>query len=179
MTGTTIVLGSSRELASELQRRLSDVVIIAGTAAPAGIDEPEWPRLVDDLMWRTLVALQSARTSMLEQGGRIVVVLPTIGLAGASGLTAYTTAVEGIRAMVKSAARQWCSEGIIVNMVAAPLRLFASLQNADAHLSAPASAHDTSLVGSVIESVRFLLRRDIGHVVGDTLIVDGGSVMRP
>ncbi len=179
MTGTTIVLGPSREFASELRRCLDGVVVIDDTLTAVGLDSPERPRRGADLMWRMLLALHSARASMLEQGGRIVVIVPTIGLAGASGLVAYTTAIEGIRAMAKSAARQWCSEGIVVNMVAAPLRLFASLPNADAHLSAPASADDTALVGSVTETVRFLLRRDIGHVVGDTVIVDGGSVMLP
>jgi len=179
VTGTTIVLGPAAELASELQLHLENVRVIDDTLSTVGIDAPDWPRLVDDLMWRAVVTLQLARTSMLEEGGRIVVLVPTVGLAGAPGLVAFTTAIEGIRAMTKSAARQWYSEGIVVNMVAAPLRLFASPPNADSHLSAPASADDATLVESVIKTVNFLLRRDIDHVVGDTLIVDGGSVMLP
>jgi 3-oxoacyl-[acyl-carrier protein] reductase len=172
-------MGPGPHLAAGLRADLGDVVVIDDTVAAVGIDAPEWPRLVDDLMWQTLTALQTARTSHRD-GGRIVVVLPTIGFAGASGLVALTTAHEGIRAMVKSAARQWCAEGIVVNMVAAPLRLFLAPPAADAHLSAPASADDQdSLVTSVVETVKFLLRPDIDHVVGDTIVVDGGSVMLP
>ena len=93
-------------------------VIIAGAHPEEGhrgtLDVARWDR-VDATMWDTLTVLQRARQS----AKRIVLVTPTIGLAGAGELVAYTTAVEGIRAMAKSAARQWRSEGIVVNMVAA------------------------------------------------------------
>jgi 3-oxoacyl-[acyl-carrier protein] reductase len=82
--------------------------------------------------------------------------------------------------MVKSAARQWASENIVVNMVAAPLALFApGLASSASHLTAPAVDDDSQLFNSVIETVRFLLRRDVGYVVGETIVVDGGSVMLP
>ncbi|OMC44964.1 SDR family oxidoreductase [Mycobacterium sp. IS-1264] len=134
----------------------------------------------DDTMWHALVALQTAHSSMAAQGGRIVLILPTIGTAGAAGLVGYTTAIEGIRAMAKSAARQWGSEGIAVNMVAAPVRIFApTLAISDAHLSAPAFQDDSTLIHSIVATARFLLRRDIKHLAGQTVIVDGGSVMLP
>ena len=37
--------------------------------------------------------------------GRIVLVAPTVGFTGAAGLVPYTTAVEGVRSLAKSAAR--------------------------------------------------------------------------
>ncbi len=126
-------------------------------------------------LWETLVALQTAYRS---SAGRIVLILPTIGVAGAAGAVDYTTAIEGIRAMAKSAARQWASERIGVNIVAAPADLFT--RDVDtSHLSAAAVPDDGALIHSVVETAKFLLRDDLSHVTGETVIVDGGSVMLP
>jgi 3-oxoacyl-[acyl-carrier protein] reductase len=40
-----------------------------------------------------------------------VLIVPTTGVPGSAGLVPYTTAVEGIRAMAESAARQWAGRG--------------------------------------------------------------------
>ena len=69
----------------------------------------DWQHHVGDMMRRVLVALQHSHFAMKALGGRIVVVAPTIGIAGATGLVPYTTAIEGIRAMVKSAADSTCA----------------------------------------------------------------------
>lgn len=174
MAITTVVVGPSGGLATALTDDLraanaDGVVIIVGSdpeTGPIGALSPDdWDRLVDTTMWDTLTALQQAHSSFRQTGGRIVLVVPTVGICGAPQLVAYTTAVEGIRAMAKSAARQWLSKGVAVNIVAAPM-------------SDPASQDDTSLVGSVVESVKFLLQ-PVDHLVGETIIVDGGSVMLP
>lgn len=165
ITGAVVVVGT------DPPPRPSDVVSLSGE---------DWDRIVDGMMWRTLTALQRARSTFTPGGGRIVVVLPTIGMAGAAQLVAYTTALEGIRSMAKSAARQWQPRGISVNLVAAPLRLFApAMDAASAHLTAAVCHDDSTLLHSVAEAVTFLLRPDIGHVLGETIVVDGGSVMLP
>jgi 3-oxoacyl-[acyl-carrier protein] reductase len=166
---TTIVLGGAAEsLSKALAEEVGSVTVIDGIAD------------AEDTMWQALVALQTAHSSMAARGGRIVLILPTIGTAGAAGLVGYTTAIEGIRAMAKSAARQWGSEGIAVNMVAAPARIFApTLATSDAHLSAAAVQDDSTLIDSIVATARFLLRRDVTHLSGQTVIVDGGSVMLP
>lgn len=160
--------------------------VVVGSDPPAqlcdaaAISGEDWDRTVDQTMWCALTALQRARSAFESKGGRIVVVVPTIGMAGAAQLVAYTTALEGIRAMAKSAARQWLPEGIFVNLVAAPLQLFApSMGAATAHLTAAVSHDDPALLHSVVEAVTFLLRSDIGHVLGETIVVDGGALMLP
>lgn len=160
------------------------VVIVVDPDPEAGplsaLHPEEWDRIVNATLWDTLAALQRARRSVRQSRGRIVLVVPTIGLAGAAQLVGYTTALEGVRAMAKSAARQWSSEGIAVNVVATALRLFAPDEAAAAaHLSAPAVQDSASLLQSVVESVKFLLLRRLDHVVGETIVVDGGSVMLP
>ena len=96
---TAIVLGPADALVQALTDAVGEVPVIDADAP------------VDDTMWEALVALQGAHASMATAGGRIVVVLPTIGLAGAVGQVDYTTAVEGIRAMAKSARRTRTARG--------------------------------------------------------------------
>ncbi len=107
-------------------------------------------------------------------------VLPSIGMTGGPYLVPFTTALEGIRAMIKSAARQWASQNVIVNMIAAPLHLFAPRLSASAtHVTAAAVADDDRIVESIVKTTLFLLKPDIPALVGDTVIVDGGAVMLP
>lgn len=169
-----------------LPARTTGAVVIVGTDPPPRLNEAaslsgeDWEHIVDGMMWSALAALQRVRSAFEHDGGRIVVVVPTIGMAGAAHLVAYTTALEGVRAMAKSAARQWEPEGVSVNLVAAPLRLFAPAVDASsAHLTAAVVEDDSTLLHSVAESVRFLLRPDIRQVLGETIVADGGSVMLP
>lgn len=183
---STVVLGSTDPLASALTDGLGavaaaldaplppavdGVVIVVGTGSATTVDAGE-------AMWRTLVALQHAYSAMAQRSGRIVLVVPTIGMTGAAGGVGYTTAIEGIRAMAKSAARQWCFDGIVVNLIAAPVSLFAPGLDTS-HLTAAASPDDGRLIHSVVETTKFLLRHDIDHLVGTTIVADGGSVMLP
>ncbi|OBB00818.1 ABC transporter permease [Mycobacteriaceae bacterium 1482268.1] len=200
MASSTVVIGPAHGLSLELADRLDGVVEQRGRPLPSdaaaavvivGADPPEpsevatlsgeaWHRMVDEIMWDALSALQRARSAFGLQGGRIVVVVPTIGMAGAAGLVAYTTALEGIRAMSKSAARQWALQGIGVNLVAVPLSMFTDDERAAAgHLTAAAVADDSTLVHTIAESVKFLLRPDMKHLAGETIVADGGSVMLP
>ncbi len=82
--------------------------------------------------------------------------------------------------MAKSAARQWASDDIIVNTITAPLNLFApALAPLASHLTAAALQDAEGLVESIVETLKLLLRKDIRHLVGATIVVDGGAVMLP
>jgi 3-oxoacyl-[acyl-carrier protein] reductase len=163
----------------------SVVITVGAEPAPrlqdtAAVSSVEWDVRVGETMWKALVTLQSAHSALARRGGRIVLVVPTVGIAGAAGLVPYTTAVEGIRAMAKSAARQWARDGVVVNLIAAPIRVFAeALSESEGHLTNPAVADDPTLVHSLVETAKFLLRSDVAHVAGATVVVDGGSVMLP
>lgn len=165
---------------------MTGAVVVVGTDPPpspsdvVSLSDEEWDRIVEGMMWRTLTALQRACSAFSADMGRIVVVVPTIGIVGSAQLVAFTTALEGIRAMAKSAARQWQPRGVSVNLVAAPLQLFApAMDTASAHLTAAVCHDDSTLLHSVVEAVTFLLRPDVGHVLGETIVVDGGALMLP
>ncbi|OBK39229.1 hypothetical protein A5658_25055 [Mycobacterium sp. 1245111.1] len=140
----------------------------------------DWRRFAEQPMQHALTALQRSYVSMRQHGGRIVVVLPSVGMTGGPHVVASATALEGIRAMAKSAARQWAHAGVIVNQIATPLRLFAPrLGAAEAHVSAAALPENEKIIESVVEATRFLLKREVAGVVGETIIVDGGAMMLP
>ncbi|WP_396930358.1 SDR family oxidoreductase [Mycolicibacterium sp.] len=195
---TTEVVGANDGLSHALARHLNAQLVspdspitsgLNGTVVVAGVpdqtslndvDSATWRRLVHDPLLRTIWTFQRAYAAMRDRGGRIVLIVPTVGLAGAANLVPYTTALEGMRAMAKSAARQWSRQGVLVNTVAVPLRLLGpSMTNVDNHLTAPAVNNADALIESVAETTRFLLRRDVDHLVGQTISVDGGSVMLP
>ena len=178
-------LGSAvRHLDASLPLGVDGVVIVTGSDARptplTGIDEFEWHRLAEQPMRKTLTALQHSHESMSGRGGRIVLVVPTIGMSGAADLVPYTTAIEGIRAMAKSAARQWAPAGIVVNMIAVPAGLLApTVSAATSHVTAAAVSDDHGIVETIVETTKFLLSDEVTHLVGATIVVDGGSVMSP
>src|ERR687897_1179816 len=85
--------------------------------------EADWDRRCEAMLRAALLCCQAAGRELSARGGRLVLVTPTIALTGAAGFVPYATAVEGMRAMAKSAARQWGERGITVNCVAPPVEL--------------------------------------------------------
>ncbi|HEY6317396.1 MAG TPA: SDR family NAD(P)-dependent oxidoreductase, partial [Acidimicrobiia bacterium] len=90
-----------------------DVVVHALTdpaaLTPAAIldtDASAWDTRCESALRGALACAQAAWTQLHARGGRIVFVTPTVGLSGVARLVPYTSAVEGTRALAKSAARQ-------------------------------------------------------------------------
>jgi NAD(P)-dependent dehydrogenase (short-subunit alcohol dehydrogenase family) len=146
------------------------------------IDEDTWDAHGEALLRAGLWSAQAARIQLTGRGGTIVFVIPTIAMTGAFGLVPYATAMEGQRALVRSAARMWGALGIRVNCVSPPLELMG-----DAVASgAEAPPLNTSALGrppdgrSDLAPVIAMLASDNGHfVTGTTIPVDGGVWMAP
>lgn len=67
----------------------------------------------------TLFAMQAVRPHMAAQGwGRIVNFASSMGITGGSGFGAYNASKEAIRALTRTAAREWAPDGIVVNCIA-------------------------------------------------------------
>jgi 3-oxoacyl-[acyl-carrier protein] reductase len=165
----------------------TDSVVIVVGVDPAlepthlhSMSAADWQLFAEQPMRHTLTALQRSHVSMRQDGGRIVLVVPSVGMTGGPHIVAWATALEGIRAMAKSAARQWAHADVVVNLIATPLHLFAPRLGASAaHVTTAAFADDEKIVESVVEATRFLLKREVTGVVGETLIIDGGAMMLP
>jgi 3-oxoacyl-[acyl-carrier protein] reductase len=141
---------------------------------PIGVDprplEDDWDSRCDEPLRWALDAAQAARDHLLGVGGgRLVFVVPSFGLTGATGLVAEATAAEGVRSLAKSAARQWGAEGITVACVA---RRVAGPEVALPSLPPPTAAE-------VADAVAVLLDPRSRAITGATVVVDGGTVLAP
>jgi NAD(P)-dependent dehydrogenase (short-subunit alcohol dehydrogenase family) len=85
-------------------------------------DEVAWERSAEAPARELLATLQAAHPGLKAAGGRLLVVLPAKGLAGAAGLVAETTGWEAARLLAVSAARRWLADGIAVNVIASGRR---------------------------------------------------------
>lgn len=148
------------------------VHVVTGDLAEVALADTapaEWERRCDDVLAAALAAAADAHRRLHGRGGRLVFVVPSFGLTGAAGLVPLATAVEGVRSLAKSAARQWGAEGITVACVA---RAVAGPQVALASIDLP----DADEVAGVVA----LLAGDGARpLTGATLVVDGGTVLAP
>ena len=132
----------------------------------------------EELVW----SLHGGYAHLRKPGGRVVVVVPTIAMAGAPGLAATAAAAEGQRLLVKAAARQWGAEGIVMNIVAADLRALAAgaIDLPPVSLSPPALGEvRVTDLAAVARAIGALASDDEATVTGATVIVDGGTWMAP
>ena len=138
-------------------------------------DPVSWDERCEALLRTALWCCQAAHDALRESGGRVVFVTPTVGLTGSAGLVPYTTAVEGTRALAKTAARQWGEDGIAVNCVAPPVELVGAASGPDVAVPAfgrlPDARTDVAPVVATLVGDAF--------VTGTTVVVDGGMVMAP
>jgi NAD(P)-dependent dehydrogenase (short-subunit alcohol dehydrogenase family) len=67
----------------------------------------------------TLWAMQAVYPHMAAQGwGRIVNFASSMGITGGRGFGAYNASKEAVRALTRTAAREWAPDGIVVNCIA-------------------------------------------------------------
>jgi 2-hydroxycyclohexanecarboxyl-CoA dehydrogenase len=188
--GVTSHVGSRAEAdqaLAEVARALGPIdVVVHALVDPAALvaspltetDERAWDARCEGTLRTALACAQASFLQLRDRGGRLVFVTPTVALTGAAGLVPYVTALEGIRALVKSAARQWGRHGITANCVAPPVALVA-VEAEDPGIEEPALGRLPDARRDVAPVVA-MLGGDPGHfVTGSTVTVDGGVVMAP
>jgi 3-oxoacyl-[acyl-carrier protein] reductase len=144
------------------------------------MDAGEWDAGCERVLWRALCTLQAAHTALSGRGGGpVVVVTATAGVSGAPRAVPFVAAIEGVRAMAKSAARQWGEAGIAVNCVSVPLDLLAPDHAGLTSFLPPAAIPHEDPIGDVAAAIEFLTGPGAQGISGATLLVDGGAVMAP
>ncbi|WP_163686411.1 SDR family oxidoreductase [Mycolicibacterium gadium] len=172
-------------LDDELPNECDGVIVVVGESpgpAPRPIkdmSESEWRDTAETAAFRVMRVFQRARVVTLARRGNIVVVAPSIGLVGGPELSHYVSGIEAIRALAKSAARQWAPEQISVNLIVVPLELVAGGVGELARHVGSAARKDADLADAVVRAVKFLLSGAGPGLTGSTLVVDGGAVMVP
>ncbi len=130
-----------------------------------------------------LWAMQAAFPLMKAQGrGNVINLCSLNGVNAHIGTAEYNTAKEALRALSRTAAREWAPHGIVVNVIcpAAKSAAFRAVMQRNPELVATAdSSNPMGYLGDPERDIApvalFLASDDAHYVTGNTLFVDGGS----
>lgn len=147
------------------------------------LDDARFVASLDINLMAAKWAMQAAYPAMREKGwGRIINVGSLNGVNAHMGTADYNVGKEALRALTRSAAREWAPFGICANVIcpaaaSANFKLFAAHQPelaASAQRSNPMHRMgdpDQDIAGVVL----FLAGEDARYLTGNTLFVDGGA----
>ncbi|HEU0199922.1 MAG TPA: SDR family oxidoreductase [Burkholderiaceae bacterium] len=158
--------------------------IAVASAEIAALSAAHWSASCRAALSATLYCLQAAFMQLNGRGGSIVLIGPSLSLAGAAGLVPLSTAVEGQRGLAKSSARQWGRAGITVNWIAAAPTALSPLFAKTALPTKPdpipvAFGRPLDLQAEIVPMIDFLGRSAGRALTGATLVLDGGEWMVP
>ena len=149
-------------------------------------DEDDWEHTYRTGLLATLWGMKAVFPYMKEHGGKIINLNSMAGQVGMAGSAAYNATEEGVRALTRTAAREWGKYRINVNVVSPSVRtdgldkferenpemIKAALQNVP-----------LGRFGDPIEDVGplalFLGSSDSDFITGMTFMLDGGLFMYP
>ena len=131
----------------------------------------------------TLWAMQAVFPHMVEQGGgRIINFVSLNGINAHMYSADYNAAKESIRALTRTAAREWARHNILVNAIAPAAATPAYVAFADAAPENAAQMLEQNPMGRLGDPewdiggvALFLASDDSRYVTGNTLFADGGS----
>lgn len=132
----------------------------------------------------TLYGMQACLPHMKKKGGRIINFATGAGIEGWAYLMAYAATKEAIRAMTRSAAREWGQYKITVNVVA-PMANSPAMdifeKNHPEQFAAMMAATPLGYVGDCEKDIGpvavFLASDDSHYLTGQTFTPDGGRFM--
>ncbi|MCB0994021.1 MAG: SDR family oxidoreductase [Acidimicrobiales bacterium] len=139
-----------------------------------------WSAVCEDALAAALHITQAAHDALAASGrGRLVHVVPTIGMSGAAGFAASAAASEGIRALVKGVAKQWGADGITVNSCAVDPQQMVPGDSGrrlseGVALAVPALGGSGDPATDLAPVISLLAGDDAHFVTGSTLVLDGG-----
>jgi NAD(P)-dependent dehydrogenase (short-subunit alcohol dehydrogenase family) len=151
------------------------------------VSEADFDLVLDTGPKGSLWLMQAVLPHMRARGrGRIVTLGSAMGNTGPPGYGPYSAAKEAIRSLTRTAAREWGVHGITVNCVC-PASVAHRMPPDDDGVRAAAFAamyadhplgRDGDPETDIAPAVAFLLSDASQYVTGQTLMVDGGGIMR-
>lgn len=154
----------------------------------ADVQESDFDLVLETGPKGTLWLMQAALPHMQARGrGRIVTMGSSMGNTGAPGYGPYSAAKEAVRSLTRTAGREWGQFGITVNCVC-PASVAHRMKVADdggeraAAFAEMYKGHPLGRDGDpeddIAPVVTFLLSDASQYFTGQTLMVDGGGIMR-
>ncbi len=133
----------------------------------------------------TLHCMRAALAHLRVRGGSIINFGSGAAIEGAAGLGQYVPAKEAIRALSRMAAREWGPFGVRVNVIVPFAATPAHESFARDHPERLATLLSRTALGRVGDpeldvgrAAVFLASDDAAYITGDTLMVDGGKLIR-
>jgi NAD(P)-dependent dehydrogenase (short-subunit alcohol dehydrogenase family) len=134
----------------------------------------------------TLWLMQAVLPAMRARNwGRIVTMGSAVGMTGAAGYGPYSASKEAIRSLTRTAAKEWARFGVVVNCVCpasaghrVPPNDPARRQTFDAMYKDHPMGRDGDAEADIAPVVAFLLSDGCRYLNGQTLMVDGGGILR-
>jgi len=128
-------------------------------------------------------AMQAAFPAMKAQGyGRIISLCSLNGVNAHIGTVEYNSAKEALRALTRTAAREWAPYGICANVICPAAKSASSRAVFAEHPELEAAADAANPMGrmgdpetDIAPVALFLASDDCRYLTGNTLFVDGGS----
>jgi len=132
----------------------------------------------------TVYFMQACHPHLPKPGGRVINLGSAAGYEGLPGQAGYAAAKEAIRAISRSAAREWGREGVTVNVIC-PFANSPGWREFEQHDPAAArriaAGRPIPRVGDceadIGRAALFFASEDSGYVTGHTLAVDGGAAI--
>ena len=145
----------------------------------------------DELLWHginvglmgPLWAMQAAFPVMKRAGyGRVINICSLNGVNAHMGTVEYNSAKEGLRALTRTAAREWAPTGVVCNVICPGAKTAASRAVFAKHPELEAAADASNPMGrmgdpetDIAPVALFLASDDCRYVTGNTLFVGGGT----
>jgi NAD(P)-dependent dehydrogenase (short-subunit alcohol dehydrogenase family) len=151
----------------------------------ASVTEDDVDVFYDSGVKGTLWGMQAVFPHMRDAGwGRIVNFASAAGVTGMPGYGAYNASKEAIRALTRTAAREWGRDGIVVNCIcpgaASKRGQEAASRDTDAHREFMRD-HPIGRQGDpeddIAPVILFLCSDACRYLTGQTLMVDGGAFL--
>jgi NAD(P)-dependent dehydrogenase (short-subunit alcohol dehydrogenase family) len=128
-------------------------------------------------------AMQAALPHMKERGwGRVVNMVSLNGVNAHMGSLEYNAAKEALRALTRTAAREWAPTGVTVNAIAPAAKsaaFFRAIAEYPELESVADAANPMGRMGDPYDDIApvavFLASQGCAYVTGNTVFVDGGS----
>jgi len=155
------------------------------TAPMATVSEEDVDVFYSSGVKGTLWGMQAVYPHMKAAGwGRIVNFVSAAGITGMRGYGAYNASKEGIRALTRTAAREWGRDGIVVNCIApgaASKRGQEAAARDDEAYQQFLREHPIGRQGDPEDDIGpvalFLCSDACRYLTGQTLMVDGGAFL--
>ena len=167
---------------------LDIVVNNAGiNAVPAPLHEISddvFDRVVGTNLKGLFYGMKAGIPALLKRGGGAVVNVSSVGgLIAAPGISPYCASKHGVIGLSKSAALDYASKGIRVNIVspgAVDTAIFNDWQESDEAREAFIALHPLGRVGQPVEigaAIAWLASDAAGYITGAVLPIDGGYII--